>query len=51
MYAQLFCGANYLIYLSVVIKARKMFLESLQNPPPLPPPPRIANLEENDAKT
>ena len=49
MYAQLFCGANYLMYLSIVIKAREMFLESLQNPPP--PSPRIANLEENDAKT
>lgn len=41
-----FCGANYLVYLSIVIKARKMiFQESLQNFPA-----RIANLEEDSAK-
>ena len=38
-----FCGANYLVYLSIVIKARKM--ESLQNFPA-----RIANLEEDSAQ-
>ena len=49
MYAQLFCGANYLMYVSTSLKPGKRYFRNCYKIPP-PPASRIVNLKENSAK-